>query len=521
MNSHFDLDQLAYFKSPSSKNTEPSFFFYDLETSGINPREDRIMQFAGQRTDLALQPIGEPINLLIRLNDDTLPSPEALMVTKISPLDTLKDGISEVEFCKFISQEIFTPNTISCGYNSIRFDDEHMRYLFWRNFYDPYEWQWKDGRSRWDLLDVVRMVRALRPEGIAWPSQIDPETGKLKAVNKLELLSKINAIKHQKAHDALSDVEALISLAKVLQQKQPQVYQYLFKMRSKNMIKQLVNLNYPKAFVYTSGRYASDFLHTSVAFPIAPSRNGNLLVFNLRHNLDQLLEEERQFRPEKKKNRFGQEYTTRYDFKGAVKEFCFNKCPAVAPLSVLDVLSMEDSIDPVSPHQAGTSGWQKISLSKSQIEQNQKSLLSHPDFIERMRSLYEKADEYPPNIDVEATLYDGFIPKEDHKISQKIRLASINELADLEPNFIDERLPKLLLHYKARNFFNSLSIEEQQIWEDYRQSRIERQSKEFLSSLSNLEALVKQGGKTSEGRLIDPKILKDLRFWYKKVKNGK
>ena len=139
-----------------------TFFFYDLETSGLNAREARIMQFAGIRTDMDLNPIGEPYNVLVRLNDDTLPSPEALMVTGITPQETVADGYSEAEFAKLLVEEVFTPDTIATGFNSIRFDDEFVRHLLWRNFYDPYEWSWKDGRSRWDLLDVVRMTRALR-----------------------------------------------------------------------------------------------------------------------------------------------------------------------------------------------------------------------------------------------------------------------------------------------------------------------------------------------------------------------
>ena len=65
--------------------------------------------------------------------------------------------------------EVIKPDTIFMGFNSVRFDDEFMRYLHYRNFYDPYEWHWQNGCSRWDLLDVIRMTRALRPEGIEWP----------------------------------------------------------------------------------------------------------------------------------------------------------------------------------------------------------------------------------------------------------------------------------------------------------------------------------------------------------------
>ena len=96
MNRNFDPDYLA-------TNHPPTFFFYDLETSGINPREDRIMQFAGQRTDLEFNPIGDPVNLFVRLDEDTLPSPYAIVTTNITPNDTRLDGLSESELlCIFI-----------------------------------------------------------------------------------------------------------------------------------------------------------------------------------------------------------------------------------------------------------------------------------------------------------------------------------------------------------------------------------------------------------------------------------
>lgn len=531
MNTRFDPDQSAYYRHSGNKkfpvnqtldgheSAEPSFFFYDLETSGVNPREDRIMQFAGQRTTLELETIGKPVNLLVKLNDDTLPSPEAIVVTNILPQDTVDRGINEAEFCRILTSEIFTPNTIVCGYNSVRFDDEHMRYLFWRNFYDPYEWQWRDGRSRWDLLDVVRMVRALRPEGIIWPVKTDPETGKIKPVNKLELLSKMNKIDHTKAHDALSDVEALIALANLIKEKQPRLFEYLLKMRDKKEVQKLVNLNSPQPFVYTSGRYKSEFLNTTVAFPIAPSKNGNVVVFNLRYNLEELLEAEQSFQSETKVNRFGQEYETWFDFGEAVKELCLNKCPAVAPLSVLDALSETESLDPVASHKAGTSGWEKIGLDKETIEKNLKILLAHPEFIERMRSKYEKRVDFPANLEVEASLYDAFLPDVDRKLNRQIQDAGANELADFNPVFLDERLPKLFLHFKARNFKDSLSEDEQVLWETDRMARIERQSKNFWKALKTLEELSQNNQTTLDGREIKPEVLEKLKEWYKTLKS--
>ncbi len=418
---------------------EKTFFFYDLETSGLEPREDRIMQFAGQRTTLDLEPIGDPVNVLVKMANDALPSPAAIMVTKITPQDTLRDGMSEAEFCKYVTDEIFTPNTIALGYNTVRFDDEFMRATLWRNFYDPYEWQWKDGRSRWDMLDVVRLTRALRPEGINWPFTEDG-----KPTNRLELLTKLNGLSHEHAHDALSDVYATIAVAKMLKEKQPKLFNFLFKMREKNAVKKLVNLDNKQPFVYASGRYSSDYNKTTVAFPLTSGRNGNVLVYDLRYPLDGPCE------------------------FPVVKELCFNKCPAVAPLSVLD----------------NNDGWEKISLTREQIEQNLKTLLNHPEFAEAMRSQYENRPEYPKAPEPEMAIYDGFLNDRDKYKVANIRNADEQELADFHPEFDDERLPELLLHYKGRNFPKTLSEQETKKWEEFRKSRLERQAAKFLEELN-------------------------------------
>ena len=450
-------------------NPEQTFFFYDLETSGLSPREDRIMQFAGIRTDMELNQIGDPVNILVKLSEDTLPSPQAIMVTKITPQSTLMDGLTEAEFCKYVSDEIFTPGTIATGYNSVRFDDEHMRFTFWRNFYDPYEWQWKDGRSRWDLLDVVRMTRALRPEGINWP--VTPEG---RATNRLELITKENNISHEHAHDALSDVEALISVTGLIKEHQPQLYDYLFKMREKKNVQKLVNLENPAPFVYSCGRYSSEFEKTTVAYPIAPAKNGNVLVFDLRYNLDERLAENRE--DDK--------------FYPVVKELKYNHCPAVAPLGVLEQ----------------GDGWAKIKLDKETVEKNLKSLLAHPDFIEQMRTTNEGRPEFPPSIDSESALYDGFLDNKDRMLCTVVRKAKVNELADFHPDFEDPRLPDLLLHYKARNFEKSLSETERAKWEEYRMARIKRNQNAYIKAIQTLAA---------EGK--DPYILEELQLWYQSL----
>ena len=451
--------------------TRASYFFYDLETSGLSAREDRIMQFAGQRTDFDFHPIGKPVNLLVKLSDDTLPSPGAILTTHITPQDTQRDGITEAELCRYLQNEIFIPGTVSLGYNSVRFDDEFMRHLFWRNFYDPYEWQWRENRSRWDMLDVVRMTRALRPEGINWPVREDG-----KPTNRLELITKENGISHESAHDALNDVTALIDVAKLIRDKQPKLFNYLFEMRKKANIKKLVNLENKTPFVYSSGHYDVGTLHTTVAFPLAPSKNGNILVYDLRYNLEEL---------------DGDAIAApKNSYFPIVKELAYNKCPAVAPLGVLD----------------SADGWQKIGLTKEIVDKNLEILLKHPEFAEQMRTQDEDRPEYEPPVDMEAALYNSFVPEIDKVRCNAVRNADANTLADFHPNFADERLPELLLHYKAKNFPTALAEEEMAKWEEYRQARLGRQAPKFLKEL---EKFTKEGA--------DQFILDELKLWYESL----
>ncbi len=464
-----------------------TYFFYDLETSGLNPRDHRIMQFAGIRTDKDLKPIGKPYNLLVKLNDDILPSPDALMVTGISPQKTLDEGYSEAEFAKILAEEIFTPNTITIGFNNVRFDDEFIRHLFWRNFHDAYEWSWKDGRSRWDILDVVRMTRALRPEGIKWP--VDSEG---KATNRLELLTKENNLVHLKAHDALSDVEALIAVTAMIKDKQPQLFDYLLSMRDKKQVQKLANLDNKQPFVYTSGRYDEKFAKTTVAFPLTAGRNSNLVVYDLRHDPTEFFDlsiselEAKLFAPWEERQKEGFVVLP-------VKEFKANQAPAIAPLSVLQ----KDD------------GWERVGLSSEIVAKHQKALMSRPDFAEKIRTIYENAEPFKKQAHVEGQLYDGFLTDKDRKPMLDIRSAGGEKLADFHPNFVDERLSKLLLHYKARNFPKSLSQTEAQEWEDWRSQRIKEQWPEFLKGLQKYS-----GQELSEDKAF---ILEELKLWAENV----
>ncbi|PIZ62220.1 exodeoxyribonuclease I [Candidatus Saccharibacteria bacterium CG_4_10_14_0_2_um_filter_52_9] len=427
-----------------------SFFFYDLETTGFDARQGRIMQFAGQRTDLELKPVGEPVNVLIKLTPDVLPGPNAIMVTGITPQQTLADGLTEAEFLKLFYDEVVKPDTIFMGFNSIRFDDEFMRFLHYRNFYDAYEWQWKDGCSRWDLLDLVRMTRALRPDGIKWPFAPDG-----KPANRLEFLTKVNKLDHSQAHDALDDVRATIAVAQLIRAKQPELFDYLLGMRDKKKVGALVGGGQP--FVYTTGRYSSEHLHTSVAVLLANHpQDGAVLVYDLRHDptpflamsVDELVSAWR--------------FTKDPDaVRLPVKTIKYNRAPAVAPLGVIKDGAVRErlglDLDVISRHL-------KI-LKKHQAEFAAKILKA----IARLDDEREKAQTslVDNQLTVDSRLYEGFIGGPDKQTMRSARTAKPEDLAMLADNFQDERLKSLLPLYKARNYPNSLTAEERTAWDNF------------------------------------------------------
>lgn len=467
-----------------------TFFFYDLETSGFSARYDRIMQFAGQRTNDELEPIGQPVNLLVKLTDDILPSPGAVLTTHITPQMTVADGISEADFCRYFLEQVATPDTTILGYNSTRFDDEFIRHTLWCNFHDPYQWAWAEGRDRWDLLDVTRLVRALRPEGINWPTKRVAETDQLITTVNLVDMAKCNGFENDNAHDALADVKALINLARLLRQSQPTMWRYLLDHHDKRSILNIITPSQPKPFVYASGRYSSSYQKTTVATVIAEGRTPNsYLVWDLRYDpvdFTSLSE------AEILSNLAADRATRRQDnfVPVPIKELSINKCPAVAPLGVLDSASEV-----------------RISLSRTEAMKHYHQLNSQAGLAKRLTKVWRKRPAFPPASDVEGKLYDSFTPKSDQAKIRLVAAADSTGLADLHPNFTDERLDELLFRYKARQYPASLSESEEERWRKFRRAKLERELPAYLSELSKLASSL----------AADQFILEELQLWAESI----
>ena len=425
-----------------------SIFWYDYETTGINPRCDRPLQMAGLRTDFDLNEIDEPVNLYCQPSDDILPHPAACAITGITPAQLAEHGLSEADFMTRVHAQLAAPGTCGAGYNTLRFDDEMTRYSLYRNFFDPYAREWQGGNSRWDLIDVVRAAYALRPDGIVWPMD---EEGRVTL--KLERLTAANGIDHGNAHEALSDVRATIALARMIREKQPKLYDWLFNLRSKQKVLDQIRLLQP--MVHVSGRFSAARNYLGVVLPLAwhPRNKNALIVCDLQLDPQGLLDLD----AETLRQRL---YTRRDDLADGelpvpLKLIHINKCPVVAPMSVL---RPEDQ--------------QRLGLDMALYQQRALRLKdAQKVWQDKVSAIYARED-FSASQDPEQQLYDGFIGDRDRRLCEQVRMVDPTQLAQAQWPFDDERLPELLFRYRARNFPGTLNFDEQERWRLFCQKRL-------------------------------------------------
>jgi len=447
----------------TNKEQTPTLLWHDYETWGISPKFDKPSQFAGIRTDLDLNIIGEPEMFYCQPPVDYLPHPEACLVTGITPQKAQQEGLSEAEFANRINSLFSTPNTCVAGYNNIRFDDEVSRYLFYRNFYDPYAREWQNGNSRWDIIDMVRACYALRPEGIIWPTV--ERDGEEVVSFRLELLTKANGISHEAAHDAMSDVYATIAMAKLIKDKQPKLYDYIFNLKNKKQVAELLNVAQMTPVVHTSSKISSAHGCTSWFAPISyhPVNKNAVICVDLAQDIEPLLS----LPSEDIKARL---YTRHDDLAPdekpiPVKLIHINKCPVVSPAKTL------------LPENA-----ERLNIPRSYCLENLATLKQHSDLRDKLSDVFapEKFDN--TDVDAEQALYGGsFFSHGDKAQMDILRGLPPEQLGSHPFKFQDERLSVLLFRYRARNYPHTLTTEEQQQWQQYCQSKIQYGGKGILS----------------------------------------
>ncbi|TBR09004.1 MAG: exodeoxyribonuclease I [Lysobacter sp.] len=427
-----------------------SFLFYDLETFGACPRRSRIAQFAGIRTDSALNPIDDDICFYVRPADDLLPSPIASLITGITPQHACDHGVNEAEAFARIHDQMMRPGTCSAGYNSLRFDDEFVRHGLFRNFYDPYEREWRGGNCRWDLLDVMRLAHALRPDGIEWVYREDGSPS-----FTLEGLANANGVRIGDAHEALSDVRALIGLSKRLREAQPRLWDYCLRLRDKRFAGSLLDVVAMKPVLHVSQRFAASRLCAAPVLPIAmhPRIANRVIVFDLGQNPETLLALDEAAIAARLYVR--QDQLPEGVERIALKEVHLNRCPALVGW---------DHLRPTD--------FARLRIDEAQVADRAARIRLHaPDLAEKIRRVYATHRDLDPP-DCDASLYDGFIPDDDRARFPRVRTTAPGSLAQADFGFSDPRLPELLFRYRARNWRQTLASHETLRWDAYRRERL-------------------------------------------------
>ncbi len=431
-----------------------TFLWHDYETFGAIPRRNRPAQFAAIRTDAELNEIGEPIMLYCQPANDFLPDPASCLITGILPQHCLEHGVPEHEFARQIEAAFSQPDTIGVGYNTIRFDDEVTRFLFWRNLIDPYAREWQHNCGRWDLLDVVRMVHALRPEGIEWPTREDG-----KPSFKLEHLSAANGLAHEAAHDALSDVRATIALARLIRSKQPRLFDFCLELRRKDRVAAEIGLHLQPAerqpFLHVSGMFPVENGCLGLVYPLAqhPTNKNEILVWDCRYDPSELFALDAETIRTRMFTRASElpDGVTRLP----IKSVHLNKSPMLV-----------SNLKTLRPEMA--TRWD-IDLAQSHA--HAALAAAGPDLRAVWAQVLQKPAPGTP-VDIDEDLYGGFVSKEDRRQLESIRMQKPAALAGKRVSFDDERLNDLLLRYRARNFPETLSEEEMQTWEAHRAARL-------------------------------------------------
>ena len=461
-----------------------TIYWHDYETFGANPSIDRPSQFAGIRTDINLDVIGDPLMVYCKPVADLLPSIDACLITGITPQLADEKGLPEPEFIRRIHTEFIQPQSCGAGYNSLRFDDEVTRYSLYRNFYDPYAREWQNGNTRWDIIDMVRLTYALRPDALIWPER---EAGVPSF--RLEQLSEANHLQHESAHDALSDVLATIQLAREIKNRESGLYEYCWTSRRKTEVAKQIDLKSHKPLMHVSSKIPASQGCTTILMPLImhPTNKNAVLCADLCADIRPLLDLDAEMVKERLYTRL--EDLGETDARIPLKAVHLNRCPVVLPLKMLEETNAR-----------------RLGIDLSAAETNWQTLLGKIQEVSKKARIAFDSD-YDDNLDADSALYQGFIPDADRQVAEQVKSASPQDLVSHNYVFQDRRLNELFFRYKARHFYDSLTDAEQQAWLEQVCQRldwpqqIDKYEQDLISRTSQ---------ETDSSRLL---ILKELSAW--------
>jgi exodeoxyribonuclease-1 len=481
----------GYAGATGNGRTMQTFLWHDYETFGADPRRDRPAQFAAIRTTPELEIIGDPVSIFCKPAPDVLPSPGACLVTGITPQRADVEGIIEAEFAAHVNEILAEPGTCGVGYNSLRFDDEFTRHLLYRNFYDPYAREWEHNNSRWDVIDLARMCYALRPHGIEWPVRDDGTPS-----FRLEDLARANHVPQRRAHDALSDVEALLGFARILRYKQPRLWDWHFALRKKQRVFELLDVVQMTPLLHVSSRYPSSRGCLAMVAPIAghPTSPNGVIVYDLDSDPAPLLELDADTIADRV-------FTRRADLPEGIERIPLkavraNRTPALAPISVLKATDTT-----------------RIALDVEKNLRHLEQLRAASGLAEKVRRVFARESKPEPALDAEVALYDCFMSDDDRLLLRSVRETPPEQLGARPFAFKDTRCAELLFRYRARNWPQTLTADESARWQDLRRRRLETATSATPRTLDEYFAEIAEARADERTTAEQHVVLDQLEVW--------
>lgn len=385
-----------------------TYLFYDIETTGLNKCFDQILQFAAIRTDLELNEL-ERCNILLKLNPDVIPSPQAILTHNISVEQTQK-GFCEYEAIKKIYQMLNQPETISLGYNNLSFDDEFLRFSFYRNLFKPYTHQYANGCGRMDIYPITIMYYLYKREALKWP-ELNGKTSL-----QLEQINIVNNLVLGDAHDALIDVEITLELARHFI-----MYREMWNYLSSYFVKQtdLQRIEKLSLALIVDGIFGAEKNYQSIVMFLGWHNHYKNQTLWLQLDSSQLT-------------------TTTLD-SVAQTPYIFHKKAGENGLLLPYNTKFSQYLSP-----------ERLALAT----ENQKWLEKNPKILAAITD-YHKEYKYPiiPSLDIDAALYqNGFSSDYEQKLCEKFHSLSLKDKSNFISNFSNSKLQMQTIRVLGRNY---------------------------------------------------------------------